>query len=142
MRILGIDFGDKSIGLAVSDPLQITALALDRYRVRNKKEDTEYFKDLVKRYDIKEIVLGLPLLMDGSKGHRVRKTQEFAVWLLNCLGLPIAFWDERWTTKQALQVLRQHKAKPKERKRAKDQISAVIILSDYLESKRINAHDT
>jgi putative Holliday junction resolvase len=142
MRVLGIDFGDKSIGLAVSDPLQITALALGRYLVRNKQEDAEYFKDIVKRYDIKEIVVGLPLMMDGSKGHRVQKTQEFADWLSNCLGLSITFWDERLTTKQALQVLRQHKAKPEERKKVKDQISAVIILSDYLESKRINAHDT
>ncbi|MFC2164952.1 Holliday junction resolvase RuvX [Acidobacteriota bacterium] len=142
MRVLGIDFGDKSIGLAVSDPLQITAQALDSYRVKNKKEDKEYFKALVTRYDIKEIVIGLPLMMDGSKGHRVEKTQEFADWLSNCLDLPITFWDERLTTKQALQILRQHKAKPKERKKVKDQISAVIILSDYLENKRIIAHDT
>jgi putative Holliday junction resolvase len=142
MRVLGIDFGDKSIGLAVSDPLRITAQALDSYRVKSKQEDAQYFKDLVKQYDIKEIVVGLPLMMDGSKGHRVQKTQEFVDWLADCLGLPITFWDERLTTKQALQILRQHKAKPKERKKAKDQISAVIILSDYLESKRINAHDT
>jgi putative Holliday junction resolvase len=141
MRVLGIDFGDKSIGLAVSDPLQITAQALVRYRVRSKKEDAKYFKDLVKRYDIQEIVIGLPLMMDGSEGHRVQKTQEFADWLSSCLGLPISFWDERLTTKQALQVLRQKKATPQERKKAKDQIAAVIILSDYLESRRINSDD-
>jgi len=141
MRILGIDFGDKSIGLAVSDPLQITAQALARYRVKNKKEDGEYFKKLVKRYDIEEIVIGLPLMMDGSRGHRVQKTQEFGDWLSQCLGLPITFWDERLTTKQALQVLRQLKATPQERKNAKDRISAVIILSDYLESRRIVSHD-
>ena len=141
MRILGIDFGDKTIGLAMSDPLQITAQALGRYRVKNKKEDAEYFKALVKRHDIKEIVVGLPLMMDGSKGHRVQKTEEFADWLSGCLGLPVTFWDERLTTKQALQVLRQKKANPKERKEAKDQISAVIILSDYLESKRHRSHD-
>jgi putative Holliday junction resolvase len=141
MRVLGIDFGDKSIGLAVSDPLQITAQALGRYRVKNKKDDAQYFKDLVKRYDIEEIVVGLPLMMDGSKGHRVQRTQEFGDWLSKCLGLPITFWDERLTTKQALQVLRQHKANAKERKKAKDQIAAVIILSDYLESRRVNSHD-
>lgn len=141
MRVLGIDFGDKSIGLAVSDPLQITAQALDRYRVRNKKEDAKYFKELVKQYGIQEIVIGLPLMMDGTEGHRVQKTQEFADWLSDCLGLPITFWDERLTTKQALQVLRQKKASPEERKKAKDRIAAVIILSDYLESRRINFHD-
>jgi len=142
MRVLGIDFGDKNIGLAVSDPLQITAQTLGLYRVRGKKEDAKYFRDLVKQHDIKEIVIGLPLMMDGSKGHRVQKTQQFADWLSKCLGLPITFWDERLTTKQALQVLRQQKATPIERKNAKDQISAAIILSDYLESKRINSHDT
>jgi len=142
MRVLGIDFGDKNIGLAVSDPLQLTAQALDRYRVRSKKEDEKYFKNLVKRYDIKEIVVGLPLMMDGSRGHRAHRTQEFADWLSSCLDLPVTFWDERLTTKQALQLLRQQKAKPKERKEAKDRISAVIILSDYLESRRANSHDT
>lgn len=142
MRVLGIDFGDKNIGLAVSDPLQITAQALGCYRVRNKKEDAEYFKDLVSRYGIREIVIGLPLMMDGSEGHRVEKTKEFADWLASCLDLPVRFWDERLTTKQALQVLGQHKASPKERKKVKDQISAVIILSDYLENKRVNVHDT
>lgn len=142
MRVLGIDYGDKNIGLALSDPLQITAQPLGRYRVRSKKEDAKYFKDLVKQYEINTIVVGLPLMMDGSEGHRVQKTQEFADWLSNCLGLPIAFWDERLTTKQALQVLRQHKASPSKRKKSKDQIAAVIILSDYLESKRIDSHDT
>jgi putative Holliday junction resolvase len=141
MRVLGIDFGDKSIGLAVSDPLQITAQALDRYRVKSKKEDAKYFKVLVEQYGIQEIVIGLPLLMNGSEGHRVQKTKEFADWLSNCLGLPITFWDERLTTKQALQVLRQKKANPQERKKAKDRIAAVIILSDYLESRRINSDD-
>jgi putative Holliday junction resolvase len=109
--------------------------------VRGKKEDAKYFKDLVKRYGIHEIVIGLPLLMNGSEGHRVQKTQEFADWLSNCLGLPIVFWDERLTTKQALQALRQKKATPQERKKTKDQIAAAIILSDYLESRRLDSHD-
>lgn len=142
MRILGVDFGDKNIGLAVSDKLLITAQALGSYRVKNEEEDKKYFKDLVSKYEIEEIVIGLPLRMDGTPGTRVQKTQKFASWLENVLKLPIVFWDERLTTKQAIDILNQQKISGKKKKKLKDQISAAIILSVYLESKRkkSNAH--
>jgi len=143
MRILGVDFGDKNIGLAVSDKLLITAQALGSYRVKNEEEDKKYFKDLVSKYEIEEIVIGLPLRMDGTPGTRVQKTQKFASWLENVLKLPIVLWDERLTTKQALDILNQQKISGKKKKKLKDQISAAIILSVYLESKRkkSNAHE-
>lgn len=136
MRILGVDFGDRNIGLAVSDKLLITAQALGSYRVKNEEEDKKYFKDLVSKYEIEEIVIGLPLRMDGTPGTRVQKTQKFASWLENVLKLPIVLWDERLTTKQALDILNQQKISGKKKKKLKDQISATIILSVYLESKR------
>lgn len=136
MRILGVDFGDKNIGLAVSDALLITAQALDSYRVRSKEEDKKYFKKLVSKYNVSEIVIGLPLRMDGSPGTRVEKTKKFALWLENILHLPITFWDERLTTKQAVKILGLHKIKNKKKKILKHQISATLILSSYLESKR------
>lgn len=136
MRILGIDFGDRRIGLAVSDPLLLTAQAIGQYRIQNKKEDKKYFLDLVSRYEISEIVIGLPLRMDGSPGTRVEKTKEFARWLEKTLNLPIVFWDERLTTKQALKILGQQKTNIRKKKSLKDQISASIILSSYLESKQ------
>lgn len=142
MRILGVDFGDKNIGLAVSDKLLITAQALGSYRVKNEEEDKKYFKDLVSKYEIEEIVIGLPLRMNGTPGTRVQKTRKFASWLENVLKLPIVFWDERLTTKQAIDILNQQKISGKKKKKLKDQISAAIILSVYLESKRkkSNAH--
>ena len=142
MRILGVDFGDKNIGLAVSDKLLITAQALGSYRVKNEEEDKKYFKDLVSKYEIEEIVIGHPLIKDGTPGTRVQKTQKFASWLENVLKLPIVLWDERLTTKQALDILNQQKISGKKKKKLKDQISAAIILSVYLESKRkkSNAH--
>lgn len=140
MRILGIDFGDKNIGLAVSDKLRLTAQGIGRYQVKNKKEDKKFFKELASNYDIDEIVIGLPLRMDGTPGTRVEKTKEFAQWLENILKLPIIFWDERLTTKQALKILHQQKVKRKTKKILKDQISAVIILSSYLEYKRTKSH--
>lgn len=142
MRVLGIDFGDKSIGLAVSDKLRLTAQGIGRYQVKNKKEDKNFFKELASNYDIDEIVIGLPLRMDGTQGTRVEKTKEFARWLENILKLPITFWDERLTTKQALKILHQQKVKRKTKKILKDQISAMIILSSYLEHKRTKIHDT
>ncbi|MGD2295674.1 MAG: Holliday junction resolvase RuvX [Candidatus Aminicenantes bacterium] len=136
MRILGVDFGDRRIGLAVSDQLQLTAQALGHYTVKNEEEDRQYFTKLVAEYEIGEIVLGLPLRMDGTSGPRVDKTYAFAKWLEEFLDVPIVYWDERLTTKQAMRVLTQQKIKGKAKKQFKDQIAAVFILSSYLESKR------
>ena len=141
MRILGIDFGDKRIGLAVSDTLCLIAQSLGHYKVKNQEEDKKYFKELASKYEISEIVIGFPLRMDGTQGLRVEKTKEFAEWLQKALNLPIIFWDERLTTQQALRILSQQKMNHKMKKNLKDQISAAIILSSYLESKRKKPHD-
>ena len=136
MRILGIDYGDRSIGLALSDKLLITAQAIGRYEIKNRKKDAQYFRDLVKQNQVSKIVIGLPLRMDGSEGPRAEKTREFARWMEKTLGIPIVFWDERLTTKQALQVLHDQKMDGRKKKKLKDQVAATIILSDYLESER------
>lgn len=140
MRVLGIDFGDKRIGLAVSDKLQFTAQGLGQYQVKNKKEDKIFFQDLVSKYDIEEVVIGFPLRMDGTEGTRAEKTKEFGRWLEKILNLPITFWDERLTTQQASRILNQQKIKKKSKKDLKDQISAVIILASYMERKRSKSH--
>ncbi len=142
MRILGIDFGDRSIGLAVSDTLHITAQALGRYRVQSKEDNKKYFQELVSKYEIGEVVIGLPLRMDGSPGTRVEKTKKFARWLETTLNLPIVFWDERLTTQEALKMLRGQKINTRKKKILKDQISASLILSSYLENKKVKHHDT
>ncbi len=142
MRILGIDFGDRSLGLAVSDPLHLTAQALGRYLIQNKEKDKKYFQELVSRYEISEIVIGLPLRMDGSSGTRVEKTKKFARWLERILSLPVTFWDERLTTQQALKIISGHKTDFRKKKILKDQISASLILSSYLESKKAKDDDT
>jgi putative Holliday junction resolvase len=140
MKILGIDYGDRSIGLAISDKLFITAHAMGRYRIKNRKADALYFKDLVKKHQVSKVVIGLPLQMDGSEGERAEKTRAFARWLEKTLGLPIVFWDERLTTRQALDVLHQQKIDGRKKKKLKDQVAATIILSNYLESERENFH--
>ena len=136
MTVLGIDYGDRKIGLALSDRLGITAQPLISYRRKTEKEDEVYFKRLVSENEITEIIIGLPLRMDGSFGTMAEKTQEFAGWLEKIVKVPVQFWDERLTTKQTNKILSQQKIDGKAKKDIEDQISAVIILSAYLESKR------
>lgn len=140
MRILGVDFGDRNIGLALSDPLGLTSQPLGTYLYLNRPaEDGRYFKDLVARYEIGEIVIGLPLRMDGSQGSRVDKTKAFAAWLGAAVERPVSFWDERLTTHQAQAVMQEQKVKTKDKRSVLNQISAAIILQSYLDSRRSDA---
>jgi len=137
MRVLGIDYGDRHIGLALSDPLRITAQPLASYRLTGRENvDREFFRDLVSRHDVGEIVLGDPLRMDGSSGTRAEKTRVFAAWLKKAVGKPIVFLDERLTTKQALNTLKDEKLRGRRKKDWEDRIAAVIILSTFLERER------
>lgn len=137
MRILGIDYGDRHIGLAISDQLRLTAQPLGTYDLReSEKENKAFFRDLVARREIGQIVIGNPLRMDGTPGTRTQRTQEFAAWLSAAVKVPIVFQDERLTTQQALHFLQDQKVKGKRKKDCEDQIAAVIILSTYLETLR------
>jgi putative Holliday junction resolvase len=123
MRILGIDYGDRHIGLAVSDLLHLTAQPLGTYDLReSEKENKAFFRDLIARREIGQIVIGNPLRMDGTPGTRTQRTQEFAAWLAAAVKVPI--------------VLQDQKLKGRRKKDCEDQIAAVIILSTYLETIR------
>ena len=140
MRTLGIDFGDRNIGLALSDVLRMTAQPYGTYLFKNRpEEDALFFKDLTARQGIDEIVIGLPLRMDGSQGSRVDKTKAFARWLGAAVGLPVVFWDERLTTRQAHNVMLEQKVRTKDKRSIVNQISAAIILQGYLDSRRPDA---
>jgi putative holliday junction resolvase len=137
VRVLGVDYGDRHVGLALSDALQMTAQPLATYHLQARDEDNRrYFRDLVRDQAIGRIVLGLPLRMDGTEGSRVEKTREFAVWLEKATAVPIEFWDERLTTHQAMRSVQEQKIKIKDKRAAVNQIAAVIILQGYLESRR------
>jgi putative Holliday junction resolvase len=140
-RILGIDYGDRKLGLAISDKLRLTAQPFGIHRLAAKDTDNRrFFENLVAKYDIAEIVIGDPLRMDGSSGTRVEKTREFAAWLESVVHKPIFFIDERLTTQEALHILRDQDVGGKKKKDREDQIAAVIILSTYLERKRSEPH--
>jgi len=141
MRVLGIDFGDRNIGLALSDSLRLTAQPLGIYQYTGREDaDKKFFGDLIRKHEISEIVCGIPLRMDGSSGTRAEKTRVFARWLEQAVGLPVRFWDERLTTHQALHVMHEQKVKLNAKKSVVNQISATIILQTYLDSRRADAH--
>lgn len=140
VRTLGIDYGDRNVGLALSDVLGMTAQPFETYLFKNRPaEDASYFKDLVIRRGVGEIVIGLPLRMDGSQGSRVDKTKAFARWLGEAVGIPVVFWDERLTTRQAHNVMQEQKVRMKDKRSVINQISAAIILQGYLDSRRNDA---
>jgi putative Holliday junction resolvase len=141
MRVLGIDYGDRNVGLALSDPLLITAQPHGTYKLTGRhEEDRRFFQDLISRWDIQEIVIGDPLRMDGSSGTRAEKTRQFAAWLREAVQKPVFFLDERLTTREALHLLQGQNFRGAKKKRWEDQVAAVIILSTYLERRHGDPH--
>jgi putative pre-16S rRNA nuclease len=137
MRVLGIDYGDRHVGLALSDTLLMIAQPFGTYTLSaSDKANREFFRDLVARQDVGEVVVGNPLRMDGSAGTRTQKTREFAAWLEKAVERPVILVDERLTTQEALHMLRDQNVRGKEKKAREDQLAAVIILTTYLESRR------
>lgn len=136
MRILGIDYGDRNVGLALSDALGVSAQPLMTYRLTDREaEDRAFFQVLIRKHEIGRIVLGFPLRMDGSPGTRVEKTRAFAAWLTSFAGIPVDYWDERLTTQQALGLIHEQKVRQKSKKAVLNQISAAIILQGYLDRR-------
>ena len=139
MRIMGLDFGSKTVGVAVSDPLFITAQGVEivRRKDENKLRQTlARIEELIVEYEVSEIVLGLPKNMNATEGERVEKTKDFAEKLERRTGLPVHFWDERLTTVAADRAMIEAGVRREERKEHVDMIAAVLILQGYMESRR------
>lgn len=135
-RILSLDFGSKTIGLAVSDPLGLTAQGLPTLRRKNKRTDFGALSEVIRHYEIAEIVLGLPLHMSGRAGVQAERTQEFAEQLRKHFSLPVHLWDERLTSAEANRVLRESEMSIRRRGEVVDRLAAVLILQSFLESRR------
>lgn len=138
MRIMGLDFGSKTVGVAVSDPLFITAQGLEiiRRKEENKLRRTlARIEELIVEYEVSEIVLGLPKNMNATEGERVEKTKEFADKLSRRTGLPVFFWDERLTTVAADRTMMEAGVRRENRREYVDKIAAVLILQGYLEER-------
>ena len=139
MRILGLDFGSKTVGVAISDPLLITAQGLEiiRRTEENKLRKTlARIEEIIKEYEVTEIVLGLPLNMDDTEGERAKLSREFGHKLEARCGIPVTMWNERLTTVEADEIMNEAGIKGKERKEYVDMIAAQLILEGYMEYGR------
>ena len=137
MRIIGLDFGSKTVGVAVSDPLGITAQGLEivRRQSENKLRKTlARIEEIIKEYQVEKIVLGYPKNMNNTLGDRVAKTEEFAAMLERRTGLEIVMWDERLTTVEAQRTMMEAGVRREDRDQYVDKIAATLILQGYLDS--------
>lgn len=134
-RVLGLDVGSRRIGVAVSDPLGITAQGLETLQRRTKRQDFESLQRVIQQYDVREIVVGLPLRMSGAEGIQSDKMQVFAEELRKRFRLPVHLWDERLTSVEANRLLRETDLSIEKRGKAVDRMAAVLILQGWMESR-------
>ncbi len=137
MRIMGLDFGSKTVGVAISDPLLITAQGTEiiRRKEENKQRRTlARIEELIVEYDVERIVLGFPKNMNNTLGERAQKTLEFKETLERRTGLPVDLWDERLTTVAADRVMIELGIRREDRKDYVDMIAAILILQGYLDN--------
>ncbi len=136
---MGLDVGSKRIGVAVSDPLGITAQGLDTIQRQNKRRDREALRAVLTKYEVAEIVVGLPLRLTGAEGTQSEKMREFADDLKGHFGLPVHLWDERWTSTEANRLLRETNLSIEKRGKAVDRMAAILILQSWLEAHRLQS---
>lgn len=138
MRIMGLDFGSKTVGVAISDELLITAQGVEiiRRKEENKLRQTcARIEELIKEYDVEEIVLGLPKNMNATEGVRAELTREFQDKLERRTGLPVHLWDERLTTVAADKIMMEAGIRREHRREHVDRIAATLILQGFLDRR-------
>lgn len=138
MRIMGLDFGSKTVGVAVSDSLLITAQGLEivpRKEENKLRRTLARIEELIEEYEVEEIVVGLPKNMNGTEGERVTLTKEFAEKLERRTGLSVILWDERLTTVAADKAMIEAGIRREKRRDYVDKIAAALILQGYLDRR-------
>ncbi len=137
MRILSIDFGTVRIGLAVSDPLGFTAQGLETLKVQSKQKVLDYLVKLCREREVTEVVVGLPINMNGTLGPKATETLEWIKKLEGVLpGIPVKTWDERLTSREANRLMIEEGLSRSRQRQESDRLAATLILQNYLESKR------
>ena len=145
MRILGLDFGSRTVGVAVSDGLLLTAQGVETIERKDEnklRQTAARIEALVKEYEVTTIVMGLPKNMNNTEGERVEKTKAFGEMLERRTGLPVVYWDERLTTIAAEQVLMESGVRRENRKAVIDKIAACFILQGYLDHIRFKQSES
>lgn len=136
MRLMGLDYGSKTVGVAVSDPLGLTAQGVEtiwRKQENKLRQTMARIEELISEYQVERIVLGYPKNMNNTIGERAEKSLEFKEKLENRTGLPVVMWDERLTTAEAERTLMENGVRRENRKQFLDQMAAVLILQGYLD---------
>lgn len=139
MRIMGLDYGAKTVGVAISDAFQLTAQGITvlwREKENHLRKTLAEIEKLIVEYEVDKIVVGLPLNMDDSEGDRAKAALSFKDSLERRTGLPVIMWDERLTTLEAYDILNEAHIKKEDRKKYVDKIAAVLILQDYLNAQQ------
>ncbi len=134
MKILGLDYGEARIGVAVSDVFGIVATPLETISTHDREKQLESCAALARENRVEKLVLGLPMRMDGTHGHRAEYTEAFARDLSILTGLPYEMWDERFSSAEAHRLLEAGGVSGKKRKTKVDKIAAVLILQGYLDA--------
>ena len=134
MRILGLDYGEKRIGVAICDELGLTAQGLSTIIRKNKKHDWEILGGLVGNYKVEKIVIGYPVRLDGSEGIQCEKVNRFKVLLEKTFSLSVIKWPETLSTKEAEEILINSGVRWEKRKKMVDKMAACLILQGYLDS--------
>lgn len=134
-RVLGIDYGDVRIGIAVSDAMGWTAQGVETVHRKGEEQDLARIGELIKQYEVGRIVLGFPKNMNGTIGPRGELSRQFAEILQDKFALPVVLWDERLSTMAAERMLIAADVSRKKRKQVVDKMAAAIILQNYLDSK-------
>lgn len=140
-RIMGLDYGDMRIGVALSDPTMLIATGLETYTRKTNKLDIEHLARIIAENAVNKVVFGLPLNMDGSEGIRVVKTKSFAEKLKAQTGVEIDFFDERLSSVDAEAILVDAGVRRDKRKGVIDKLAATLILQGYLDYKRENKNE-
>ena len=133
MRIMALDVGSRTIGIACSDALLMTAQGIETIRRTSLENDFNRLSELITEYEVHELVVGMPKNMNGTKGDRAEKTEEFVEKMKTVIDLPVTFWDERLSTVMAERQLIAADVSRKKRKGIIDKMAAVVILQGYLD---------
>ena len=131
-KIMCIDYGDSRLGIAFTDFLQVTSNPYENYNSKGQEQDLEYISSLAKSNNVNLIVIGMPYSLDGSENERTKKTRDFGTLLSNYTNIKVVYEDERLSSYEAEEILKQKKVAPKDRKKQLDMLSAAIILQAYL----------
>ena len=142
MRILSVDLGEKRVGLAISDPLGFTAQGLETLAVVSKQKALESLVKLCRERGVEEIVVGLPVNMNGTLGPKANEALDWVKRLEEALALPVKTWDERLTSREAGRLMIEEGLSRGRQRGESDRLAATLILQNYLESKRArNSHE-